>query len=136
MSYIQTNGVITASGGLTLTPADSGKIVMVVQTGGQTIALPAVGTSAGLTYKFIVSTAAAATTRIQATTASIVGHALNGPIAANSPSIVVGAGTVAVNFSTTCILGDTINLYCDGVRWFAEGFTGSNTLATGITFTA
>ncbi len=137
MSYIQSNAIVPLAIATTLTAADSGKIFMVDKTGAFTITLPAVATSSGVTYKFIVSTAAVTTTRIAATAGTpIVGHALNGPRAATNPSIVVGAGTIAVNFSTSCVLGDTINLYCNGVGWFAEGFTGSNTLATGITFTA
>ena len=127
MSFIQSNAVLVATGGLTLGLPDSGKVIFVTQTGGQTISLPAVGISAGVTYKFIVQTAAVATTRIVATAGTpIVGHALDGPrMRANNPSIVLGAGTIAVNFSTTCVVGDTINLYCNGVNWFAEGFTGS-----------
>ena len=137
MSYIQTNAVVPISVATTLLASDSGKTFMVSQAAAYTITLPAVTSDAGIEYKFIVATAGANVVRINAIAATpIVGHALNGPIAANNPSIVVGAGTIAVNFSTSCVLGDRINLCSNGVNWFAEGFTGSNTLATGITFTA
>lgn len=125
--------VVSITTTTTFTSGDSGKVFMVNQTGGYTCTLPAVATSAGVNYKFIVSTAAAAVVIINAAAATpIVGHAIVGPIA--GATINVGAGTLSVRFSTSCVLGDMIELYCNGTNWFALGRSGSNVAATGIIF--
>ncbi len=135
MSYIQSNAIIPIAANTTLTAGDSGKIFMVDQTAALVISLPAVATSSGVTYKFILSGEGAQIARIQAAAGTpIVGHTLAGPIAANSISVLLGAGTIGVNFGVACRLGDTINLYCNGTNWFAEGYTGSDDVADGISF--
>ena len=134
MSYIQSNAVISLpNGNASIAVADSGKYFILVQSAAQTISLPAV--QRGLSYTFILGTADIFTSRIVATAGTpIVGHVVSGPLAA--PVVTVGAGTIAVNFSTTCVVGDRIDIFSDGINWFVSGKSGSNAANTAITFTA
>lgn len=137
-SFIQTNQVVIVPVGITTTlfPADSGKIFLLQKSAaGLIVQLPAVAISIGVTYKFIQATAAAQTARIQAAAGTpIIGHVIQGPLV--GATVQVGAGTIAVNFASTTVIGDVINMYCDGTNWLTSATSGSNASATGITFSA
>lgn len=136
MSYIQSNAVIYVDEAYTVTPADSGKIILIDKTSGAFIvSLPA--PQQGLSYKFVNYDTVANICTIQAlvTTTPITGNTINGPIAGATIAITSPAGNRNVNFGTTCEPGDNITLFSDGEFWFVQGISGSNAAATGITFT-
>jgi len=134
MSYIQSNAVVPlAQGNNTISASDSGKIFTVTQAavGVNTLPVPA----SGLKYTFILREVAANAVQIAAAAAAtnILGHSIVGPQA--GATIRPGAGTNTVRFSTTCIVGDQIDLTSDGTNWYCRATSGSNTAATGIIFT-
>ena len=114
----------------TLTLADSGKVYSLQgATDGAAITLPAVATSAGVKYRFVVGAAFATT---------------NWTIVADD-DIIEGSCTVAgvvipasnentISFVATVEeLGDWVEIVCDGTSWFASG---QSTTAASVTFTA
>jgi len=134
MSYIQSNSVVSLpQGNNSISASDSGKIFTVTQAAVGVNTLPAL--AAGLCYTFILRTAAANVVQIAAAAAAtnIIGHSIVGPQA--GATIRPGAGTATVRFSTTCIVGDRIDLVCDGTNWHCRATSGSNVAATGIIFT-
>lgn len=128
-----TSAVLSVVGATSLTAANNGQIIMVSQASAYAITLPAVATAAGIKYKFILGIASANIVQINATTGTpVVGHSIVGPIA--GATINVGAGTLGVRYSTTCLVGDCIDCVCDGTNWFVRGTSASNVAATGIIF--
>ena len=92
---------------------DSGKIYMVYSTVARTITLPAV--SAGLKFKFIVTDSTAASTIVTSEgTALIKGGAECGD------AYLTLAGTT-LTATTDAVVGDHIELICDGTNWFVSG---------------
>jgi len=48
-------------------------------------------------------------------------------------TLVLAANEDSINFvASTCLIGDRIDVVCDGTSWFVSGFSGA---AGGITFT-
>lgn len=132
MSVLQSNVVIALpQGNNTLTSTDSGKVFTVTQAAVGVNTLPAL--QAGLSFTFLVRTAGANVVQVAAAAATpIIGHSIVGPQA--GATIRVGAGTATVRFSTTCLIGDRIDLVCDGTNWHCRGTSASDTAATGIIF--
>ena len=101
---------------------------------GVVVTLPAIAFAAGTSYKFILSTAGGVSAIIATAATPIAGQILTGPIAATNPSILITAGALSVVFGATCALGDTLELYGNGVNWLAHGFSASDDLVDGMTF--
>lgn len=100
----------------TLTPADTGKTIF-LDAVGEAITLPAVGDSAGVRFKFIV-TAAVITSAwtIAATTAKIYGSVTEAGLVQ-----LASAETTMSIVHTKAIQGDWITIECDGTNWYLAG---------------
>ena len=97
----------------TLDMGDSGKVYMLYSTVVRTITLPAV--AAGLKFKFIVTDSTAASTIVTSEgTALIKGGAECGD------AYLTLAGTT-LTATTDAVVGDHIELICDGTNWFVSG---------------
>ena len=95
---------------------DSGKTYFLASTVARTITLPAV--KAGLRFKFIVTDATAASTIATSEgTALIKGGILL------APGWETLAGTT-LTASTSAVVGDWIELVCDGTYWYISGQSG------------
>lgn len=125
--------IIPVAAATSLTAAHSGHIIQVSQAAAYNITLPAVATSAGLRYTFILDTVGANVVQINGAAGTpVIGWSIVGPQA--GATIRPGAGTLGVRFSTTCLTGDRVDLVCNGTNWFTQGWSGSNTAATAIIF--
>jgi hypothetical protein len=125
----QLANVEAVTGATTLTAEDSGKVLILNAAAGAQITLPAVATSAGLRFKFVVGLAFATTNwTVKAATNVIEGSVL-----------VNGAHVAGVNENTISFvasaeaIGDFAELVCDGTNWYVNG---SGVAAGAITLTA
>jgi hypothetical protein len=124
----QVGKVETLSAAATLTAEDSGKLLILNAAAGAEVTLPAVATSAGHYYKFVVGAAFATTAwTIKAATSVIQGgvivNSVNVP-AANENTITFAHAAETV--------GDFVELNCDGTNWYVSGL---GTAAGAITLT-
>jgi hypothetical protein len=125
----QLANVEAVTGATTLTAEDSGKVFILKASAGAQITLPAVATSAGLRFKFIVGLAFATTDwTIKAATNVIEGSVLvNG-------AHVAGVDENTISFVASAeSIGDFAELVCDGTNWYVNG---SGVAAGSITLTA
>ena len=125
----QLANVEAVTGATTLTAEDSGKVFILKAAAGAQITLPAVATSAGLRFKFIVGLAFATTDwTIKAATNVIEGSVLvNG-------AHVAGVDENTISFVASAeSIGDFAELVCDGTNWYVNG---SGVSAGAITLTA
>ena len=100
----------------TLDMGDSGKTYLLASTVARTITLPAV--KAGVRIKFIVTdSTAASTVATSEGTALIKGGILL------APGWETLAGTT-LTASTSAVVGDWIELLCDGTYWYISGQSG------------
>ena len=114
----------------TLRVEDSGKVYSLQgATEGAAVTLPAVATSEGVKYKFIVGSAFATTDwTVVAATDVIEGSCT-----------VAGVVIAAINENTISFVatvesvGDWVEIVCDGTSWLASG---QATTAASVTFTA
>ena len=116
--------------GTTLTSADSGKVFFLVQAAGaRTATLPAL--ESGLTFKFIVTTAAAGNWSIATAQASddFVGSIVSADGGAGDSA--TDSDTVVRFVGGTAAAGDQVELECDGTDWYIRG---SMKVAGGILF--
>jgi hypothetical protein len=121
--------VEAVTGATTLTAEDSGKVLILKASAGAQITLPAVATSAGLRFKFIVGQLFATTDwTIKAATNVIEGSVLvNG-------AHVAGVDENTISFVASAeSIGDFAELVCDGTNWYVNG---SGVSAGAITLTA
>lgn len=125
-------GVEALTAAVTLKPEDSGKIFTLGTAGGFTVTLPAVTAAKGCVYTFIV--------KVAPTTAYIIA---GGTADKMSGKVVCSAGGNEdeenditgdqFNFiADTAVIGDKVEIICDGVGYYGYGITG---LAGGITIT-
>ena len=121
--------VEAVTGATTLTAKDSGKVLILKAAAGAQITLPAVATSAGLRFKFIVG-------QLFATTDWTVKSATNvieGSVLVNGAHVAgVDENTISFVASAEAI-GDFAELVCDGTNWYVNG---SGVAAGSITLTA
>jgi hypothetical protein len=112
----------------TLSAADSGRLLALNAAAGAQITLPAVATSAGLNFRFVVQALFATTAwTIKAASSVIQGGAIVNSV--NVPS----ANRNTITFSASAdTIGDFVELTCDGVNWYVFGLGAS---AGAITFT-
>ena len=110
----------------TLTREDSGKTYL-LDAVGEVITLPALAD--GLSFKF---RCIAATTTTDWTIVSST-DVIEGYVAVNYATIV-GANENTISLvATKAIIGDTVEVFCDGTSWHASGYAS---VAAAITFTA
>ena len=121
--------VEAVTGAITLTAEDSGKVFILKAAAGAQITLPAVATSAGFRFKFVIGLAFATTNW----TVLAASNVIEGSV------LVAGAHVAGVNENTISFvasaesLGDFAELVCDGTNWFVNG---SGVTAGSITLTA
>lgn len=125
----RSGSILTA--GTVLTAADSGKVFYLVQSiaGARTATLPAL--ESGLTFKFILMTAAAGNWSIATAQAAddFVGSVVSADGGAGDSA--ADADTVVRFVSSVAAPGDQVELECDGTDWYIRG---SMKVAGGIVF--
>jgi len=114
-SYIFTMDNSTASSH-TLGMKDSGKTYILENTVARTITLPAV--KAGLKFKFIVSDSTAASTIVTNEGTSLI---KGGILLATAWETLAGTTLTA---ATDNVIGDWVELVCDGTYWYISGQSG------------
>ena len=122
-SYIFTMDKATASSH-TLGMKDSGKTYMLENTVARTITLPAV--KAGLKFKFVVTDSTAASTIATSEGTSLI---KGGILLATAWETLAGTTLTA---ATDNVIGDWVELVCDGTYWYISGQSGH---ANGFTIT-
>jgi hypothetical protein len=121
--------VEAVTGATTLTAEDSGKVLILKASAGAQITLPAVATSAGLRFKFIVGQLFATTDW----TVKALSNAIEGSVLVNGAHVAgVDENTISFVASAEAI-GDFAELVCDGTNWYVNG---SGVSAGAITLTA
>jgi len=124
LAVVETVAVAT-----TLTAKDSGKVFILKASAGAQITLPAVATSAGLRFKFIVGQLFATTDW----TVKALTNAIEGSVLVNGAHVAgVDENTISFVASAESI-GDFAELVCDGTNWYVNG---SGVTAGSITLTA
>ena len=124
LAVVETVAVAT-----TLTAKDSGKVFILKAAAGAQITLPAVATSAGLRFKFIVGQLFATTDW----TVKALSNAIEGSVLVNGAHVAgVDENTISFVASAESI-GDFAELVCDGTNWYVNG---SGVAAGSITLTA
>jgi hypothetical protein len=124
LAVVETVAVAT-----TLTAKDSGKVFILKASAGAQITLPAVATSAGLRFKFIVGQLFATTDW----TVKALTNAIEGSVLVNGAHVAgVDENTISFVASAESI-GDFAELVCDGTNWYVNG---SGVTAGAITLTA
>ena len=103
---------------------DSGKTYILENTVARTITLPAV--KAGLKFKFIVSDSTAASTIVTNEGTSLI---KGGILLATAWETLAGTTLTA---ATDNVIGDWVELVCDGTSWYISGQSGH---ANGFTIT-
>ena len=117
------------TGATTLTAEDSGKVFLLKASAGAQITLPAVATSAGLRFKFIVGQAFATTDW----TVKAASNVIEGSVLVNGAHVAgVNENTISFVASAEAV-GDFAELVCDGTNWYVNG---SGVAAGSITLTA
>ena len=117
------------TGATTLTAEDSGKVFLLKAAAGAQITLPAVATSNGFRFKFIVGQLFATTNW----TVLAASNVIEGSV------LVAGAHVAGVNENTISFVasaesvGDFAELVSDGTNWYVNG---SGVSAGSITLTA
>ena len=114
-SYIFTMDNATASSH-SLEMKDSGKTYILENTVARTITLPAV--KAGLKFKFIVSDSTAASTIATNEGTSLI---KGGILLATAWETLAGTTLTA---ATDNVIGDWVELVCDGTYWYISGQSG------------
>ena len=95
---------------------DSGKTYMLENTVARTITLPAV--KAGAKFKFVVSDSTAASTIATSEGTSLI---KGGILLATAWETLAGTTLTA---STSAVVGDWVELICDGTYWYISGQSG------------
>jgi hypothetical protein len=125
----QLANVEAVTGAVTLTAEDSGKVLILKASAGAQITLPAVATSAGLRFKFIVGQLFATTNW----TVLAASNVIEGSVLVNGAHVAgVNENTISFVASAESV-GDFAELVCDGTSWYVNG---SGVSAGSITLTA
>ena len=95
---------------------DSGKTYILENTVARTITLPAV--KAGTKFKFVVSDSTAASTIATSEGTSLI---KGGILLATAWETLAGTTLTA---STSAVVGDWVELVCDGTYWYISGQSG------------
>lgn len=138
---------VTLSGGaVNYYPIQSGQIISLgALTGVGVITLPPVATSAGHSFTVVVSAAALGNTcAITAQSACMrgfvlqpaaVGQAIQAMSGFNSGA-AAGTAVTYLRINATAVAGDRVELKCDGVSWFVQGWSGLASAGQAMTFFA
>lgn len=117
------------TGATTLTAEDSGKVFLLKASAGAQITLPAVATSNGFRFKFIVGQAFATTDW----TVKAASNVIEGSVLVNGAHVAgVNENTISFVASAEAV-GDFVELVSDGANWYVNG---SGVAAGSITLTA
>lgn len=121
--------VTVSATGTTLTAAQSGALVKLGGVGPYSITLPAVASSAGLSYEIVVSPAiSVGAVTIAAGSACILGVIVARNATANT---LINATPVSnLILGTTSVVGDNIRCTCDGTNWWVAAITAIHTSIT------
>ena len=114
--------VVAQSAATTLVAADSGKVFELDADSAYTITLPTAGSSVkGWHARFVLTDAGSNDVKITTATANgIQGHVADPSTGANAIDHHL------VKFvASTAIVGDYIDLYCNGTRYIVSGYTGA-----------
>jgi len=113
----QLNVVENITGAITLDAEDSSKVFILKAAAGAQITLPAVASSAGQNYRFIVGQLFATT----AWTIKAASNVIQGGVNVNSVN-VPGADENTITFAHAAdTVGDYVDLVCDGTNWYVSG---------------
>lgn len=108
--------ITNAGSAITLTPAESGDIILLNATGGSNVTLPP--PISGLMYRFIVANTGAHT--LTAPSACI-----NGAVAisqySTSANLATGAAKTVIKTTAGSLIGDSINLVAADSKYFLSG---------------
>jgi hypothetical protein len=125
----QLANVEAVTGAVTLTAEDSGKVFILKAAAGAQITLPAVATSSGFRFKFVVGLAFATTNW----TVLAASNVIEGSVIVNGAHVAgVNENTISFVASAESV-GDFAELDCDGTNWYVNG---SGVTAGAITLTA
>ena len=118
----------------TVTIADSGKVFMLNLAGGFTVTLPSATADniAGWHWTFIVGTDPTTAYIIAGGTADLMAGKVVCSAGGNEDEENARTGDVVTFVANTSLIGDKVEIYCDGVGYYAYGITGA---AGGITIT-
>jgi len=109
--------IVTPTGATTLTAAQSGSIISLTAAAGYAVTLPAVASSAGLTYRFVIGVVHATTDWVITSAAADIYGVVD---ELSTVQAVAGATTVNLELATATI-GDWYDLYSDGTNWYING---------------
>jgi len=117
-----------------LTTEDSGKVFMLNLAGGFDVTLPSATANniAGCHYTFIVGTDPTTAYTITGTTTDAMAGKVVCSAGGNEDEENTRGGDVVNFIANTAVIGDKVEIYCDGVGYYAYGITGA---AGGITIT-
>lgn len=100
----------------TLTSAQSGALVPLDLSGAANFAITLPTAQLGLNYKFYVATAGARNCTVNGTfNGYLIGAVTRVACAGKAGIVITGAGGLA-------LVGDTLEIFCDGTNWVARGF--------------
>jgi hypothetical protein len=108
--------ILTVDDDLTLTAADSGKLIFMNAAGGGTLTLPAL--KAGVNFRIMVGATAPTTAWI---VDSAEGDNISGNLTVNGASVPAVAEDQINFIANTALPGDYIDLECDGTNWYVLG---------------
>jgi len=118
---------LVAATNYTLTAAQSNSTILVGKQSAYTIFLPAV--AAGLKFRFISLTVSLTTSLVAITGATGL---MTGHWRQISGAATAATANTSINMTATGVIGDVIDLYSDGVAWYASGSTA---VTAGMSFT-
>jgi len=122
------NNIQTVTDDITLTPADSGKLIFLNAAGGGDVTLPSL--YAGANFKIMVGATAPTTAWavISADVAKIQG------VLTVAGLVVPAVDEDQINFiASTALPGDFIVLECDGTNWYVTGVGNASGSITATT---
>jgi hypothetical protein len=132
---VQTNQIVRLPyAATTINVSDSGKIFITPQTAGGVgviYTLPAVASAVGAHFRFIngAPAALAGIVTITAPANTLQGVIMKGPV--GGALLLSVGGSTSVNFATAAsLIGDYIDLQCDGVNYYVSAMSA---IALGIT---
>ena len=115
------SSVVTIAAATAITRADhDGKLIVMSAAGGAALTLPAVASSAGVKFKFILGADYATT---DWTITSAEGDNIEGCIIVASTVVDANAADV-ITFDASAAaenIGDWVSLECDGTYWYVDG---------------
>ena len=109
--------IVTPTAAQTLTAAQSGAVISLTAAAGYAVTLPAVASSAGVHYRFVVGVVHATTDWVITSVAADIQGMVDELSAIQA---VTNATTINLELATATI-GDWYDLYSDGTNWYING---------------